>query len=507
MNVRKTWFSYIIWSVSFLFTIFLCFCSLDRIIIINYNSISIEWILKAACLAVPIAVCFLLHYLFGRIPEIHLSEKAGLIIRLVSFVLLAAVFLWIRISYILSFTGEEELLLSPIYKDAMIQDRSGSDNIMVFTTESVYSRVISIILLFFGNKIESVLIFQLILQLITIIAIFIAGNELFHAFYGMIPAWLIACTPLFVESLVQITPIHMILFLWSLWMMFYSFIQKKDDRNYILTCLFSIFTGFITVIWGGFIIFLPMIAVWELESDLNSMKKRFLNVLILLSFSFLPSLILYFTTGIYDKRIVFNQFHWKDVFLFDPSGQTAAVFYFVYLVLLLFYFTTFWFSENDMGHLFLISVICNFAVTVFTGEFSDLSESLTLTAVLCAFLVPEMLFALFIKKCEKSQNVKSAEKVTAVHNGPCRKETPDRTVLKKDAVHSECASEVLDKIDNNKKSTPEPVQKIDKKAMIENVLPMPKKHVKKVLDYSYEPEPEEMHFDIDLNSSNSHYDV
>ena len=48
---------------------------------------------------------------------------------------------------------------------------------------------------------------------------------------------------------------------------------------------------------------------------------------------------------------------------------------------------------------------------------------------------------------------------------------------------------------------------VDRKAPIENVLPMPKKHVKKTLDYKYELNEKDMHFDLDLNENNSDYDV
>ena len=48
---------------------------------------------------------------------------------------------------------------------------------------------------------------------------------------------------------------------------------------------------------------------------------------------------------------------------------------------------------------------------------------------------------------------------------------------------------------------------IDKKAPIENVLPLPKRHINKVVEYSYEPSEAEMHYDIELTEETSDYDI
>ena len=46
---------------------------------------------------------------------------------------------------------------------------------------------------------------------------------------------------------------------------------------------------------------------------------------------------------------------------------------------------------------------------------------------------------------------------------------------------------------------------IDKKAPIENVLPMPKKHKPRVLDYAFEPTEDLMHYDVEFENDDYDY--
>ena len=47
-------------------------------------------------------------------------------------------------------------------------------------------------------------------------------------------------------------------------------------------------------------------------------------------------------------------------------------------------------------------------------------------------------------------------------------------------------------------------QKIE---LIENPLPLPKKHEKKQMDYAFEPDESEMHYDIELTEENAKFDI
>ena len=46
----------------------------------------------------------------------------------------------------------------------------------------------------------------------------------------------------------------------------------------------------------------------------------------------------------------------------------------------------------------------------------------------------------------------------------------------------------------------------DKTAMIENVLPMPKKHIGRTLDYAFEPSEDMMHYDIEFENDKYDYE-
>ena len=47
---------------------------------------------------------------------------------------------------------------------------------------------------------------------------------------------------------------------------------------------------------------------------------------------------------------------------------------------------------------------------------------------------------------------------------------------------------------------------IDKTAMIENVLPMPKKHVARSFEYAFEPTEDMMHYDIEIENDDYDYE-
>ena len=50
------------------------------------------------------------------------------------------------------------------------------------------------------------------------------------------------------------------------------------------------------------------------------------------------------------------------------------------------------------------------------------------------------------------------------------------------------------------------IKTTDKTAMIENVLPMPKKHVGRSFDYSFEPSTDMMHYDVELENDDYDYE-
>lgn len=50
------------------------------------------------------------------------------------------------------------------------------------------------------------------------------------------------------------------------------------------------------------------------------------------------------------------------------------------------------------------------------------------------------------------------------------------------------------------------LQKVDKTAMIENVLPMPKKHVSRTLEYAFDPSEDMMHYDVEIENDDYDYE-
>ena len=77
-------------------------------------------------------------------------------------------------------------------------------------------------------------------------------------------------------------------------------------------------------------------------------------------------------------------------------------------------------------------------------------------------------------------------------------ETPEEEP--EEAVTTEVVEAVIGEVKEELKE--EPVQV----TLIENPLPLPKKHVKKRLDFAFEPAPEEMNYDFDVDDNDT-YDI
>ncbi len=142
------------------------------------------------------------------------------------------------------------------------------------------------------------------------------------------------------------------------------------------------------------------------------------------------------------------------------------------LFLVVLYIVSFWYQKTDNASLYIISV-SSFLFVIFglkLGEVELQSLSLMLIHFYLYFLCAEGMRVLFSAKTEVLTGINVTETVLPV---------------------------------------PKPEENsfvFDKTAMIENVLPMPKKHIGRTLDYAFEPSEDMMHYDIEFENDKYDYE-
>jgi hypothetical protein len=107
-----------------------------------------------------------------------------------------------------------------------------------------------------------------------------------------------------------------------------------------------------------------------------------------------------------------------------------------------------------------------------------------------------LLFILHIQGRKKQENAEPPTETASVQEktGETEVIAETKAVTEAEAVAEKTVAE----------AEPEPASKVQ---YIENPLPLPKKHVKKEMDYAFEPAPEQMHYDLQNYDVNDDYDL
>lgn len=521
MSIKKTWFSYILWLIATGFSILFTYYAVVNLTrcygIYKYDEIGFQIGYSVAAIAVVALLCLLLRKLSNSIQLPKMNKWVGRCIHILVFGGSIVFFLYTR--YYSFITGElHSNQMVCFYEMARIgfmpedletlESVLGNVCLVPSMFENIYMKFLSTVFLFLGNKLELLDMMQLIFQVLSLFSLYLIGWNVQKGLYAWIPALIYAGSPLFASMIGDFGPSNFWLFISLLGMVLIFLLQKIWKSKFI--------TYIVITIWG----------------------------VCICAFVFGAKFAVLFQNG-------------PAFFVEAGFRVTAPVMYTefcVWSVVLLLYCITFWFVKTDSVSLYAVPAIFAvllllvlqyyeidvvFFLTIFTGFWLSILGTESLRLMFTA--KPKVLTG---QNKEHDMNEAIVEKVADSNTSD--KKTADRKdfdwtemktimeqkekinkteeAVEEDSVQEDTGvirvSDILkavksektevEKAYDAKEETDETesaaIKTTDKTAMIENVLPMPKKHVGRSFDYSFEPSADMMHYDVELENDDYDYE-
>ena len=469
MSLKKTWFSYVLWFVLAGLTGLTSYIAIVKVFAM------VPWI-TAILIASIVGLCVLVHFACGKIKGITLSKWPERFIHILIFLLIAAAFVYLRFPV---FADMENMVIMQQMEWFFDATKVGRDvlNVAGITTimEQLYMNLLSGLFLLLGNKIELLIYMQAVFQVLSFVMLIVIGHTLQRKVYAWIPALLYAVSPFM-----------------------YSAIGDVGPANF----------------WTCVVLFV-MVVICILQ---KAWKNRNITYIVLVLWQMLFAVVYYVV-----KLDVFwygNPSYVTGGYLKGTEGF-LGIEMLIAVVALIWYCVSFWFDKQDHRTLYIVPFVLDCAiltVAVF-GEYETCNLFMMLAAVNLYFLMTESLRVTFLFKPE---TVTGQIRVKVIKEKSDKEddkaETFDweemKTVMKSSSEIEVATNRVSVEISEIQEepvvveiseAKEEPVSVIDRRAPIENVLPMPKKHVPKVLDYAFEPEENMMHYDVEIENDDYDY--
>lgn len=494
MSLKKTWFSYVLWFVFTVLTVLMTYSVLTEVLkdfysVFNIYTPAFAWYLDIAAKIVTalivVGAVILIHYFCGKVKIPEIPWWAGITFQVLTGIGIVAGFCLLRYQafthayFLQAYSSAPSAQMQCFYELSKIGAASGNgfDIGFVFVLEQSYTYVIRTIFLFFGNKIEFLLYFQLFLQSASLILLMVIGWTLQKGIFAWIPALLYAVMPTFFYTAedVGITNFWMFVVIFGLTIIcLLEKAWKKKNITYLVLV-------FVQLVFGGFVFFAKM------------------DVLL---YGKVPFISGGTTSGV--------------ISVLDIEMLILCVFLLAYCV-------SFFFDKQDHRSLFVLPFAVFLFLSVWISNYEyEASYCMMLLAMLNFFFMVSQSVRMIFRV--KPEVVTGQNKATEV-NRESEKDKPKKEESElrptefewadmKEVMHdtegivvSVSKSEKVDLpveevIMDGSATNTEVV--IDRTAPIENVLPMPKKHKPRVLDYAFEPAEDMMHYDVEIE--NDEYD-
>lgn len=502
MSLKKTWFSYVLWFVFAVPSALIVYSVLSEVLQAFFSMLTsyvpayafyIDLGAKILTVMAVVSVVLLLRLICSKVKTPAIPKWLGIVGHILICIGIIAGFCVLRYSvlmhvcYLQAYSQVPTEQTQYFFELSKVSAASGSGFAEGTFLEQIYVYTMQTVFLFFGNKIEIMYFFQLVLQSVSLILLMVIGWTLQKGVFVWMPALLYAVLPTFfyTASDVGITNFWTFIVILAL---FVICLLEKIWKKKNITYLVMVFAQFLS---AGFVFFTKM------------------GVLIYGKVPFVSGGTTPGVTGILDGEMLI-----------------LAVFVIAYCV-------SFFFDKQDHRSLFIVPFIGFGFVFVWLSSYEyEASYCMMLLALMnLLFMVSQSMRVIFRAK----PDVVTGKGKSAINNG--LEETTDvaisgrkelqpakfEWVEMKEVMHStegievrkeepakvelpltEVSSEEKKITGEPKEESVEPVTLNDRKAPIENVLPMPKKHKPKVLDYAFNPTEDMMHYDVEIE--NDEYD-
>lgn len=510
MSIKKTWFSYILWLFATGFSVLFTYSYITGIVDC-YNLDLLKPVycragLTAAFVLGVILIYITLGWIRNRINVIFIPKWGRRMLHILILCGMSVVFVITR--YIVLWnTTLESVVARDIYEAAKVIAGNGQSVLQksYYVLEEIYINILSVLFLFLGNKVEIMLYFQIFLQVASFLLLLFVGRTLQKGFLGWIPAIVYTLSPYCINKVINLRTGNFFFFLSVLCIALICILEKawkKKAITYSLIVLFGI--GFAVI---NVVDVLPHMADWN---------------------------------DVFGKLF-------SDKFI---DGSVEGFWSFLILTAMMFFYCiSFWKEKTDNVSAYILPV-AGFAILLYLELWVDNSTVFLLIRIYFSFMAAEGLRILFSAK-PKILTGQNAE--TFVENNVETEEKADGKAETNDFTWEEMQSimeqkeEKTDLTEENSKLSEDhnsddimedevsedtgvirvsdilkavgveenisaaeeasaSEESIDKTALIENVLPMPKKHVTRSFEYAFEPTEELMHYDVEVENDDYDYE-
>ena len=495
MKLKKTWISFLEYPI-FIMVVLAFLCGAGYEIIRKYDFfIKIPDkadLIQIMTSVIYVVLCVVLTLIIGQ-----LTKK----IRFLGPVLVFVIFcisIFVRIVYLES-NMPRIAEADYFYKLSFIEDKPAP----VYDQYGIsyyYFMILGTLFSFVGNKVVFAALFQVLVQCVSGLFLYGAVKSSIGK-NGATFVFLTYCAmPLFME----IRPEE----LWGLFFSFSFYMITLLVKNYsnpdvslgyrilqgFFTCSFIVFYGMSDLIGLAFWIILLLCGFFiESEENIINIKRNsvyFVTIILssLLSFVGFIFLKAYMTGSTLDFVLsdYYNRYFSGGNFLIRKFTNTdydigILVLVFLYFVIALIWVVKYFKTPHTKTMLPLLIIFSVAGLSIYEKNMFDLIPSLLVS---CSFFAGLGMEGVTMKNKVKINSEKIKEEMIPIEN-----------------IYSENIK-TENRVEEQKNQDIQPVVK-----MIDNPLPVPKKHVKKQMDYAIEPEERLMDFDIRELSKNDDFDI
>lgn len=500
MKVKKTWFSYILWLFATGFSIYFTYYALTNTVkyfdLPGSGQMEAGIAYTAAAVVFTALVCLLLRFLVNKIRFPRMYKWLAFILHILIFLAVGCMFLYTRLVYpqgsemqlycFFQLSDEpfsrglgRNSILEILYPELVEKIVLMLEGVSYSAFEKFYTSFLSVLFLFFGNLRVFIVFAAIGLQILTFLLLVFVGFKMQKGVFRWIPALVYTFLPMYNMMVADYGPSN---FVFCFFVLILALIWLHQKANKSRTC-----SHILTAVWGTLVCIFMLCAKWDVLFE-----------------------------GV-------KPFQSEGIFLADSPVYTMTLL--AGAVSLLLYCVGYAFNKTDITVIYLIPVLFGSGL-FFVLQRPENDSSLFLGAFVMFFMLltgMEGLKSLFTyapvmaKESESTNETKDAEK-TEISNSremPEESDIPKENELSCELPENEEAPENTDTgvirvsdilgMTKEEKAAEMASQEItDKTAMIENVLPMPKKHENRNPGYSFEPPEDMMHYDVEIE--NDEYD-
>lgn len=355
----------------------------------------------------------------------------------------------------------------------------------------LYTEILTWLFAFLGNKLSAGIILQVILQSAGILFVFLGVRNLLGRMEAVVSLALLSFLPVMIVSVFTLTPENLYFFLFAgMWFLISCYKKWNDSAEksivgkYSRLLLSGVGIGYMIYLdIAGVLLLITLLSI--LSESRGSVKEKISSTVFLLIVSFACVGLLLWFWSFFNKTSLI---------------QTIRCFKELYFPLSVWNYEIAAPDITTAGNILVFSGVLWYLFGVFVkrknkGGFVVISLLLLLLSVFLGipYIDYQILGTLYWSV------LAAAGAAVVLEMGRLMMPAEEWKIPTEPEKMEEMKKERLSGINMEDRDIEEPEKK--KIVLIENPLPLPKKHVKKTMDYRFEPEPELMKFDIEIKEN------